>query len=161
MRNTLPGYESRARVTIIGVGNVTRGDDGVGILAVRRLRERLPDARTVESSGDLADILDAMEGEDALILIDAMRCAAAPGTVHRIDAHAEQFPTNLFCTSSHAVGVAEVMELARALGQLPARLIFYGIAGAQFAPGDSISAAVLRGLTEVVGRVVDEVRGHA
>ena len=148
-------------MTIIGVGNVMRGDDGVGILAVRRLRERLPEARIVESSGDFADILDVMEGEDGLILIDAMRCPAAPGTVHRIDGHAGQFPTNLFRTSSHAVGVAEAMELARALGRLPGHLVFYGIAGAQFAPGDSISAAVRRGLTEVVARVVDEVCRHA
>ena len=161
MRDTLPGHESRTGVTIIGVGNVMRGDDGVGILAVRRLRARLPEARIVESSGDFGDILDAMEGEDALILIDAVRCSAAPGTVRRIDAHAEQFPTGLFRASSHAVGIAEGVELARAFGQLPGRLVLYGIAAAKFAPGDSLSAPVRRGLKEVVARVLDEVRGHA
>jgi len=138
-----------------------RGDDGVGILAVRRLRERLPEARIVESNGDFAQILDAIEREDAVILIDAMRCPADPGTVQRIDAHAGQFPTNLLRTSSHAVGVAEAMELARALGRLPGHLVFYGIAGAQFAPGESMSAEVDRGLTEVVALVVDEVQRHA
>jgi hydrogenase maturation protease len=148
-------------VTIIGVGNVMRGDDGVGILAVQRLRERLPEARIVESNGDFAQILDAIEREDAVILIDAMRCPAGPGTVHRIDGHAGQFPRNLFRTSSHAVGVAEAIELARTLGRLPGRLVFYGVAGAQFAAGDPISVEVDRGLTEVVARVVDEVHRHA
>jgi hydrogenase maturation protease len=161
MRNTLSGHESRADVTIVGVGNLFRGDDGVGILAARRLREKLPEVQIMECDGDLPDILDAMRSENALIVIDAMRSAAAPGTVHRIDAHAQPLSTGLFRTSSHAVGIAEVVELARVLGQLPGRLIFYGIAGAQFAPGDSISAQVRRGLTEVVARVVDEVRGHA
>jgi hydrogenase maturation protease len=161
MRHALSGHARRADVTIIGIGNLFRGDDGVGLLAVRRLREQLPDVRIVECDGDLPGILDGLRSESALIVIDAMRSAAAPGTVHRIEAHAQPLPAGLFRTSSHAVGIAEVVELARALGQLPGCFIFYGIEGARFAPGDSISPPVRRGLTEVVARVIDEVRGHA
>jgi hydrogenase maturation protease len=44
--------------------------------------------------------------------------------------------------STHALGVAEAIELARALGRLPARLEVYAIEGARFTAGAGLSPAV-------------------
>jgi hydrogenase maturation protease len=85
-------------------------------------------------------LLDALAGVEAAILIDAVQSGAAPGTVHRFDAAAQALPPTLLRCSTHALGVAEAVELARALGQLPARLAVYGVEGADFDIGDGLSA---------------------
>jgi hydrogenase maturation protease len=52
-------------------------------------------------------------------------------------------------TSTHALGVPEAIELARALGRLPARLEVYAIEGARFTAGAELSPAVERAVREL------------
>ena len=54
-----------------------------------------------------------------MILIDAARSGKAPGTVHRLDASASPIGGQVFPRSSHAIGVSEAIELARASDVLP------------------------------------------
>jgi hydrogenase maturation protease len=61
------------------------------------------------------------------------------------------------CYSTHAFGVAEAIELARALGQLPARFLVYGIAGKNFTAGCELSLAAEKAIDEAIGRVQQEL----
>jgi hydrogenase maturation protease len=142
---------------ILGVGNAFRGDDVAGLLAVRRLRDRLPASiRLTERHGDLVGILDDWVGHDTVILIDAMQSGAPVGTVLRVDARTERLPTDAFRSSTRAFGVAEAFALGRLLRVLPRRLVVYGIEGDDFTMGASVSEAVERAVDEVVGRVREE-----
>ncbi|MFN8564900.1 MAG: hypothetical protein U0703_25495 [Anaerolineae bacterium] len=68
-----------AKVRCIGIGNLYRRDDGAGLYAAQRLRlESLPNLCVAEHDGEGASLLDAIAGEDAVILIDALRLARAP-----------------------------------------------------------------------------------
>ena len=46
-----------------------------------------------------------------------------------------ELPAELFRASTHHFGLAEAVELARAVGQLPERLVVFGIEGASFGRG--------------------------
>jgi hydrogenase maturation protease len=121
---------------IIGIGNEYRGDDAVGLIVVRRLKERLAGSPTVlEQSGDGAALMEAWQGAEKVIIIDAVMSGAAPGTIHRFDASAQPLPKDAFRCSTHAFGVAEAIELSRALSELPQSLVVYGIEGKNFAAG--------------------------
>ena len=74
-------------------------------------------------------MIDAIEGREAAVLVDASSSGAAPGTIHRFDASAEPVPARSFRSSTHAFGVGEAIELARALGKLPGTVVVYGIEG--------------------------------
>jgi hydrogenase maturation protease len=63
----------------------------------------------------------------------------------------------LFPCSTHAFGVAEAIELARVLQQLPSRLVVYGVEGAHFDIGCDLSAAVLQAVPEVVQQVRQDI----
>ena len=52
-------------------------------------------------------------------------------------------------SSTHAFGVADAVELARALGRLPGRLDVYAIEGASFTAGDSLSPEVERAVDDL------------
>lgn len=113
---------------VIGVGNEFRGDDAVGLLAARDLSTwAIPSMRIVESRGDGARLMRLWSGIDTVIVIDAVRSGSPPGTLHRLDVSTHPLPANFVCTSSHQFGVAEAIETARELGELPPRIIFYGI----------------------------------
>jgi hydrogenase maturation protease len=142
---------------IIGIGNEYRGDDAVGLIVARRLKERLADSFAVlEQSGDGAALVEAWRGAETVIIIDAVMSGATPGTIHRFDASAQPLPKNAFRCSTHAFGVAEAIKLSRALSELPQGLIVYGIEGKNFAAGVGLSSEVEKAVDEVVRRALTE-----
>jgi hydrogenase maturation protease len=121
---------------VIGVGNAARGDDAAGLIAARRLGG-------LEHEGDPVALLDMWRDADVAVVIDAVSSGAEPGTVHRFDATSAPLPARLRgSTSSHALGLAEAIELGRTLGRLPGRLIVYGIEGERFEAGTELTPAV-------------------
>ncbi len=149
----------RPSIVIIGVGNEYRGDDGAGIAVAHRLRALFPsDVTILEESGEGAALIQAWQGAAWVILVDAVRSGASPGMIHRLDARAASVPTGLFHYSTHAFSVAEAVELARSLDQLPLHLVVYGIEGTNFAAGVGLSLSVEQAVEAVVERAADEIR---
>lgn len=143
---------------IIGIGNEYRGDDAVGLIVARHLKERLANSTTViEQSGDGVALIEAWQGAQTVIVIDAMMSGAAPGTIRRFDANAQPIPTASFRCSTHAFGLAEAIELARALDKLPQRLVVYGIEGRNFSGGVGLSAEVEKAVGEAVRQALTEL----
>jgi hydrogenase maturation protease len=144
-------------VLVVGVGNHWRSDDAAGLAAARLLRERARDAGLArvldvrEQQGEPLGLLETWRDARAVIVLDAVRSGAVPGTVHRVDVGAGPVPAALRnSTSTHAVGVAEAIELARTLGTLPEHALVYGIEGARFEAGAGLSPAVRAALAGVV-----------
>lgn len=153
-----------AELLIIGVGNEYRGDDGVGRQVVRTIAELgLPNVAIREESGEGAALIDSWGGYKRVFAIDATRSGNSPGKIHRLSANDGPIPAEFFHYSTHAFSLAEAVELARALGLLPPDLVIYGIEGASFAAGTSLSEPVARAAVELVDRLQVEIaaRGGA
>ncbi len=150
--------ETTPRVLVLGVGNEYRCDDAVGLLVARRLRERrLPGVQVCEHDGEAASLMEAWRDARAVILVDAVAASTEPGVIMRLDAHEQPIPRALFRCSTHAFGVAEAIELARALGELPPRLIVYGIVGLSWAPGTARCREVIGAIPTVERSVISEI----
>ena len=147
---------------IIGLGNSDRGDDAVGILAARRLRDRL-DASidVVEAEGMGVEVAELAGGADAVFLIDAASSGRTPGTVFRLDASAGPIAPVLRPHSTHAISAADALELARVLGTLPPRAIVYAIEAAQVEIGRPPSPAVSAAVPKVVSDILREIAATA
>jgi hydrogenase maturation protease len=145
---------------VVGVGNVARGDDGAGIVAVRRLARLLPSgARLLAISGDVLALLDEFATTDLVMIVDSTLSGAPPGSIRRVSLIERPLPADHPRASTHGFDVAQVVELARALGRLPRRLILYGIESDACALGDTLSPEVDAAVDEVVRRIVDELSG--
>jgi hydrogenase maturation protease len=133
----------------------------VGPLIARRVAEQAPGlARVIAESGEGAALLEAWRGAPLVILCDAVQSGAAPGTFHRLEPDRQPVPTGFFRYSTHAFSVAEAIELARALGDLPPRMLVYGIEGADFAAGLALSPAVAGAVDRVVRAVVVDLQTY-
>jgi hydrogenase maturation protease len=142
---------------VIGVGNRWRSDDAAGLEVVARLRLVLPEAvELLEREGEPTSLIDAWRGADAVWVVDAVSSGAQPGTLHRLDAAEHELPADLFRTSTHHFGLAEAVEIARAVGALPSRLVVFGIEAARLELGDTLTPEV----EDAVGRAADAVRSE-
>lgn len=142
---------------VIGFGNRWRGDDAAGLCVADRLRERLPDVTVLTCERVPADLFDVWGPTSRVFLVDAACSVLEPGAVHRFDAREAPLPCELLRVSTHTGGVAEAVELARALSSLPRELVVYGIEGGCFEPGAALSGPVSRAVDRVVERVLADL----
>ena len=158
MRDALPDARGRAPLRVVCVGNRWRSDDAAGLEVARRLEGTLPAAVDLcEREGEPTALIDAWDGAESVWLVDAVSSGADAGTVHRLDASARELPASLFRASTHHVGLAEAVELARALGRLPPRTVVFGIEGGSFDVGDTLTPAVEAAVEQVAELVREEV----
>ena len=152
----------RDETIVLCIGNPLRGDDALGPLAAPRLRGTLgPAARVIDGNIDGADLATICADAGTLVIIDIMVSGMAPGTIARFDATDAPLPAVLSTDSTHLLGVAQGVELARTLGTLPDRLVVYAVEGSSFEHGAPLSDPVSASLDELVERVVAEVRAPA
>ena len=134
---------------IIGVGNSARGDDGAGVAVAQRLGIGVVAPTPFK-------LMDLWEGADDVVVIDAARSDAPSGTIHRFEIGIQPLATDVLTTSTHSVGVVEVIELARALHRLPEKLMVYGIEVGDISHNASLTPEVESAVTRLVAEL-----GHA
>jgi len=111
--------------TIVGIGQLAAGDDGVGLAVARELAAR---GFAVRESADASILLALLEAGHRVVIVDAVVGGGSPGRVMQLDpAGLGTGPTPL---SSHGLGVSEAIALARTLygDAAVARLAIIGIA---------------------------------
>jgi hydrogenase maturation protease len=145
------------KALVVGLGSSHRGDDASGPEVVAEVAAlRLPDVEVMVMA-DPAALLDLPRSVDLLVLVDAMRSGAAPGQV-AVLTEGELPPGT--AANTHELGLADVIELARALDRVPPRLVIVAIEAAHFDHGMPMSSAVQEAVPAAV-RTVVEVLGAA
>jgi hydrogenase maturation protease len=149
-------------VRIVGLGS-DYGDDRVGFAALQALAgRRLPDDCELHTCANPAtELLTLLAGTQHAILIDAIVDGGAPGRVLRC-ASGELAPTSARA-SSHGVSVDAVLDLAAALGVLPAVSLFgvtigedHDLHGGDLSP--AVQAALPALLDQVLAAAAAEMR---
>ena len=118
-------------ITIIGIGSPVSGDEH-GLHAVEQLAATAtvqtgqPSPRWLPLERPGLNLLQAWQGADTVVLIDTLLNPQATRPVQRIEL--DELLQQATGLSSHDIGVAEALAMARVLGQLPPRLLIYGIA---------------------------------
>ena len=133
------------------LGSRFRGDDAVGPLVADRLRAA--GAVLLDCDDEPTRLLDAWAGLDLVVIVDAVRTGAEVGTVHRVDAGEGPLARELGLASTHAFSIADTLELGRAIGRAPRRVVVVGVEGAAFGLGDPLTPeveTVLAGVAETL-----------
>lgn len=147
-------------VLVLGLGNVLLGDDGLGTAVVAKLerRYRIPAGVQLEDGGTLGLSLLPLIAESChVILVDAVRTEAPPGTLVRIDG-SEVMDAVRTRLSVHQVGVADLLDAARLIDCYPATVTLLGLVPHAIDLKVARSGAVDDGLDRLMAAVVSEVR---
>ncbi len=152
------------RTLVLGLGNPLMGDDGVGVVALTRLSAEweLPDEVELVDGGTWGmNLLPMIESAERLILLDAIRTGAAPGTVTVLE-RAELPRYFSLKLSPHQIDLREVLALAELRGALPEDLVALGIEPARVEMEVRLSPAVEAAMPMLVDLALDrlEAAGH-
>lgn len=145
-------------VRVVGVGNTLRGDDGAGVVTADRLAELRPDLDVETCAGEVGTLLDLLDGEEPLVVIDALRSGGPAGRVRRFPDGA--LPPRREAGGTHDAGLGEALELAASLGRRPPSLTVIGIEGARYDLGvASLSPEVARACETLARELAGELTG--
>ena len=116
------------RITVLGLGNLMRTDDAVGMMAVNQIREsgRLPEDIQIVEGGTLGlDLLDKLHGTTHLLALDAVDTGAAPGTQVRFEG--DELAMLPIAKSVHLLGFSDLMDVLRLMDASPTEVVLLGI----------------------------------
>lgn len=158
-----------AGLCIVTVGNSLRGDDGIASALCEHLPATVLSDVCVFNLGTYSNYLsDCLKGHKAAIIIDSTCDGLSPGSVSIIDLHALLEGPNLNINSSHGFSVADELKLAKQLGSLPNRLIFFGVEIGEVNWKETISPALkeklpllVSNLAFLVQRILETLRKDA
>jgi hydrogenase maturation protease len=144
---------------VVGIGQRVAGDDGAGLAVIDELRcRKVPAGVELVEAGEDADLVSLLESDIPVILVDAV-LASPPGAVLELtpaDLAAGARPA----VSSHGLGVARAVELARVLHgeRFPPRLEIVAI-GVEM-PGrhvDTLSAPVQAAVSRAADMILERL----
>ena len=153
------------KIAVIGIGQSLRGDDAVGLEAVRQWQESYPDtANRPEIKVNVSELpglalLELLDESEAAVLVDAVKCYSVPGTIHTLlPEQLSAFTTDT--KSAHGWGVAETLQLDRMLNPdrptIPIQLI--GVEAGQMEMGSGLSKTLEQALPRVCEAIQKEVQ---
>ncbi len=151
-----------SRVVVLGVGNLLRQDEGVGVHAVRAL--------SGAQFGEWADLIDggtavfeALSGWQEigkLIVIDAVRAGREPGSVSRLSLR-EVADRTAPALSVHEHGLLDALGSLGQAGLRVGEVVIYGVEPAETGWGTDLSSQVAASLPLLAARLREELGPEA
>ncbi|MDD5223314.1 MAG: hydrogenase maturation protease [bacterium] len=147
------------KTLIIGVGNTIFQDEGVGMHAVHALeREKLPPGvLVIEAETSILDYLPQIQAAEKIVIIDALRTGAPPGTIYRLTP--ESLPVDA-ALSLHAMGPLQVIQLAKQAGDFHAEVIIIGVEPKEMEMGMELTPEVKAQLPKITETVLNEFKSR-
>ena len=116
------------RIALLGLGNLMRTDDAVGMLTLQTLAgsNLLPPEVRVIVGGTLGlDLLDSLRGISHLLVLDAVDTGIAPGTLLRFEGQqVDDLPVS---KSVHLLGLSDLMGALRLIDAAPEKVVLLGV----------------------------------
>jgi len=151
---------------VVGLGAPDRGDDAVGLAVARSVGVLGLSGVQVTEHEDPTGLIDLWADRDVTVVIDAVVSGQPPGTVHVVEtgSDAAALPESAWAGEgrggTHAFGIAAAVELARALGRLPRRLVIVGVEAAGFDYRTALSVPVAAAVPDAVAQVLAVLHGE-
>ena len=114
-------YKSVNVLTIIGLGNILRGDDGIGPVIIEQLEGEIPPLKTkiLDAGSDAFMVLEKLLEPGPVVVIDCAYMGEEPGQVRRIRVKDAGLLLEQFGLSMHGFSLAEVLKMAQSIGVEP------------------------------------------
>ncbi len=148
------------KVTVLGLGNILLRDEGVGVRVIERLKQtyELPDKLEIIDGGTMGlDLLPYLEGEDYLIVVDAVKSGREAGSIIRIEDN--DIPSFLSTKlSPHQIGLSDLLATASLLDIVPEKIVLFGIEPKDMETGLELSDEVADKVDQLAALVASELR---
>jgi hydrogenase maturation protease len=149
---------SRPRIAVVGLGNLMRTDDAVGMLAIEHLKvgSPLPESVDLIEGGTLGlDLLHPLNGVTHLLALDAIDAGAEPGTLLRFAG--EGVADLPISKSVHLLGFSDLIGAMRLTGDAPGTIVVLGLQPHTIAWGTKLTPPVEAALPKLLEATIAQV----
>lgn len=147
-----------SRTVVLGIGNILRTDDGLGVHALKRLQRdpRVPVGIDFLDGGTFGlELLAYIADSTHLLLLDAIDVGERPGTLIRMNGRELR---GLPCAASvHQVGLADLLATLPLVSTNSREIVLFGLQPAETDWGTSLSPQVEAGLTSLLDAAVAQL----
>ncbi|HXN47830.1 MAG TPA: hydrogenase maturation protease [Bryobacteraceae bacterium] len=152
-------------VLVLGLGNSLLGDDGAGLALLEELAAAPdPGVEYLDGGTQGLALLGRIAGRRALLIVDAVKTGAPPGTVHALRGAAAMQWLRGGATTAHESNAGELIAAAALLGVAPADIAIVGVEPERLEIGIGLTDDVRRALPEAVAQarsMIAEMAGDA
>jgi hydrogenase maturation protease len=150
---------SPKKIVILGVGNILLSDEGVGVHVVNELMklDLPPGVTVVEGGTDGFRLIDIITEADRLIVIDAVKGGAVPGSIYRFNIDEIKDCPPGFKTSVHQIGILEVINLSSLIGKTPNTTVI-SVEPKSLGMGMELSPEVKAKIPRIIELIKEEVK---
>jgi len=144
-------------ILVLGLGNMLLSDDGVGPALLEQLANSegrwSGQVEFLDGGTQGLALLGHLSGRRALIIVDALKMGAAPGTVHRLTLPELREVSPGRANSGHESNAGELLAAAQLLDELPDQLFVVGVEPGKITTGIGLSPAVREALPAAADQV--------
>jgi len=146
------------KVVIIGVGNLLRQDEGVGVHAVRILAGGPcgDSASFVDGGTAVFDALSNWKDIDKLVVIDALKAGRKPGSIARVSLR-DVADRDAPALSVHEHGLLDQLALLKQAGLKVGEIVIYGVEPQDTGWGTELSEPVAECLPMLEAQMAREL----
>ncbi|MDY6796572.1 MAG: HyaD/HybD family hydrogenase maturation endopeptidase [Actinomycetota bacterium] len=145
---------------VIGIGNLLMSDDGIGVHAVRYLRQRLTlDVELLEGGIYSPDLLYFLENRRKAVFIDGVDAGEEPGTIYRFSPHQVARGKTAPALSLHDYGLYDLLNAAILLDQCPEEVTIIAVQVKSLETGMELSGELRDRLPDIYRLVMEELDG--
>ena len=145
---------------IIGVGNIFKRDDGIGIRLLEEIEEGkdLGDIATYEVGSATMDVLHILKDLDEVLIIDAVNFRGDPGD-HRFFTP-EEVESLSGTETAHGTDILRVIEMSEGLDEIPQKIMIMGIQPRDTEFSEELSEPLKDKFPELVEALCEKVESY-
>jgi hydrogenase maturation protease len=145
------------RKVILGLGNLLRTDDGLGVHAIRALDGKVGDWELIDGGTLGLTLLPYLEGVGDLLILDTILLGEPAGTLHRFSSPDFARMGRNQAISGHDVGLGELWNGLQLQESFPIHCDILGLEPESLQWGTELSGAVQDALPLLLDQVLELV----
>jgi hydrogenase maturation protease len=147
------------KTIVLGVGNLLLKDEGIGIHVVQELQKRqLPNGvEVVDGATSGMNLLALFPEASRLIIVDCVKGGKEPGTIYKFTPDEVKKREWRLMTSLHDVNLADVLQLAEQMNEMPEEVVIIGVEPKELDYGVELSPELEAKLPQVIEEVFKEL----
>jgi hydrogenase maturation protease len=150
------------KIGVIGLGNPLRGDDGVGIVLIKRLqmqKKHFPKNICFFDGGTGGmNLIHLLAKFECVLIIDAVDFQGHPAEVRVFGLDAILSKKKQMKTSTHDPDFINVLRVSKELKELPETLVLFGVQPHDVSHGLGLSRGIESALDEVYLKLQKEIQ---
>jgi hydrogenase maturation protease len=150
------------KIGIIGIGNLLRKDDGVGIFLLERLQKQkkeLPkNIEFIDGGTGGMNLLHLLAQFGIVLLIDAVDFKGRPGEIRVFSLKDIQSQKKPVMISTHDSDFLNLLRLSQELKELPETLIIFGVQPRDVSYGIGLSKKIETILDDLILKLQKEIQ---